>query len=78
MAGIWNGKIIIMDIIITFVECVGANECDKQECRFEETTNWNNVATQKRKKVLAPDSPGAKISGAESAAPKRTRLILMS
>ena len=44
--------------------------------RAKRATNRNNVATDKRiqkKKVLAPDSLGAEMSSAETAAPKRTR-----
>ena len=49
--------------------------------RAKQATNRNNVATEKtnlKKKVLAPDSPGAQMSGvemssAQTAALKRTR-----
>ena len=46
--------------------------------RAKRATSRNNVATEKtnpKKKVLAPDSPGAEMSGAEMATPKRTRPI---
>ena len=47
--------------------------------RAKRATNRNNVATEKqiKKKVLAPDSPGAEMSSAETAAPKRTRPIII-
>ena len=44
--------------------------------RAKRATNRNNVDTEKtnlKKKVLAPDSPGAEMSIAQTATPKRTQ-----